>query len=296
MTNKDLIYVIEQIGREKGIDKEILFEALESALLSASKKTMGVADNVRMQIDRQTGSLRVFARKKVVEEVTDREARDRPRRGPQAQRRGRAGRRARAGAGPPGVRAHRRPDGQAGHPAAGARRRARRHLLRVHRQGRPDRARRRPPHREAQRDRRDRQGRGVLLPSASRSPASATTRATASAPTCSRSRRRPRARRSCSRGRIPATSRGCSRPRSPRSRRASCRCARPPARRASAPRSPWRRPSATSIRSAPAWACAARASRSSAASCAARRSTSSSGRTIPRRSWRARCRRPRCRR
>jgi len=71
MINKDLIYVIEQIGREKGIGKEVLFEAVESALLSASKKTMGLADNVRMELDRQTGALRVFARKKVVEEVVD---------------------------------------------------------------------------------------------------------------------------------------------------------------------------------------------------------------------------------
>jgi N utilization substance protein A len=69
--NKDLIYVIEQIGREKGIGKEVLFEAVESALLSASKKTMGLADNVRMELDRQTGALRVYARKKVVEVVTD---------------------------------------------------------------------------------------------------------------------------------------------------------------------------------------------------------------------------------
>jgi N utilization substance protein A len=71
MMNKDLIYVIEQIGREKGISKEVLFEALESALLSASKKTMGAADNVRMQIDRHSGALRVFARKKVVTATTD---------------------------------------------------------------------------------------------------------------------------------------------------------------------------------------------------------------------------------
>ena len=71
MTNKELIYVIEQIGREKGIGKEVLFEAVESALLSASKKTMGLADNVRMELDRHTGNLRVFARKKVVEAVTD---------------------------------------------------------------------------------------------------------------------------------------------------------------------------------------------------------------------------------
>src|SRR5215467_11461617 len=69
--NRELLIVIEQIGREKGIDKETLFEALESALLSASRKTLGAAENVRMEIDRQTGALKVFGRKKVVEEVTD---------------------------------------------------------------------------------------------------------------------------------------------------------------------------------------------------------------------------------
>src|SRR5882672_1681314 len=69
--NKELIYVIGQMATEKGIDKEILFEALESALLSASKKTMGVADNTRMELDRHTGVLKVFARKKVVESVAD---------------------------------------------------------------------------------------------------------------------------------------------------------------------------------------------------------------------------------
>src|SRR5207245_10921898 len=69
MMNKELIYVIGQMATEKGIDKEVLFEALESALLSASKKTMGVADNARMELDRHTGALRVFARNKVVESV-----------------------------------------------------------------------------------------------------------------------------------------------------------------------------------------------------------------------------------
>ena len=69
--NRELINVIEQIAREKGIDKEILFEALESALLSASRKTLGPAENVRMHIDRKSGDLRVYCRKKVVEEVTD---------------------------------------------------------------------------------------------------------------------------------------------------------------------------------------------------------------------------------
>ena len=53
--NRELLYVIEQIGREKGIGTEVLFEALESALLSASKRTMGVGENVRLTVDRLAG-------------------------------------------------------------------------------------------------------------------------------------------------------------------------------------------------------------------------------------------------
>ena len=69
--NRELLHVIEQIGREKGIGTEVLFEALESALLSASKRTMGVGENVRLTVDRKTGAIRVFAEKNVVEAVTD---------------------------------------------------------------------------------------------------------------------------------------------------------------------------------------------------------------------------------
>jgi transcription termination/antitermination protein NusA len=69
--NRELIMVIEQLSREKGIDKEILFEALESALLSASRKSLGPADNVRIHIDRKTGEMRAYARRKVVAEVDD---------------------------------------------------------------------------------------------------------------------------------------------------------------------------------------------------------------------------------
>jgi transcription termination/antitermination protein NusA len=69
--NRELIMLIEQLGREKGIDKEILFEAVESALLSASRKRLGSADNARIEIDRKTGQLREYRRMKVVEEVTD---------------------------------------------------------------------------------------------------------------------------------------------------------------------------------------------------------------------------------
>jgi N utilization substance protein A len=69
--NRELRQAIEQVGREKGIPTEVLFEALESALLSASKRTMDVGDNARLTIDRQSGAIRVFAEKKVVEKVAD---------------------------------------------------------------------------------------------------------------------------------------------------------------------------------------------------------------------------------
>jgi N utilization substance protein A len=69
--NRELVAVIEQIGREKGIDKEVLFEAVETALLSASRKTVGTAENIRLELDRATGALRVYSRTKVVEDVTD---------------------------------------------------------------------------------------------------------------------------------------------------------------------------------------------------------------------------------
>jgi N utilization substance protein A len=72
--NRELIMIIDQLGREKGIDKEVLFEALESALLSASRKSLGPAENVRVHIDRKTGAFRVYQRKKVVTDVTDPEA------------------------------------------------------------------------------------------------------------------------------------------------------------------------------------------------------------------------------
>src|SRR5438552_8790966 len=69
--NRELIMVIDQLGREKGIDKEVLFEALETALLSASRKSLGPGDNVRNHMNRKTGDIRIYQRKQVVEEVSD---------------------------------------------------------------------------------------------------------------------------------------------------------------------------------------------------------------------------------
>lgn len=69
--NIDFVEALEEIEREKGISKEILFEAIEAALISSYKKNFNAAPNVRVDIDRTTGLIKVFARKMVVEEVVD---------------------------------------------------------------------------------------------------------------------------------------------------------------------------------------------------------------------------------
>jgi len=61
----------EQLGKEKGISPEILFDAVEAALISAYKRNFSSAQNVRVSMDRATGEIHVYARKTVVEEVTD---------------------------------------------------------------------------------------------------------------------------------------------------------------------------------------------------------------------------------
>jgi N utilization substance protein A len=61
----DLIHALEQLEREKGIDKEILIEAIEAALISAYKRNFSSSQNVRVSIDRDTGDFKVFALKRV---------------------------------------------------------------------------------------------------------------------------------------------------------------------------------------------------------------------------------------
>jgi N utilization substance protein A len=69
--NKELIEALNQIEKEKDISKDILLEALENSLVAACKNNYGRADNIKVNIDRITGEVNVFAMKEVVEEVTD---------------------------------------------------------------------------------------------------------------------------------------------------------------------------------------------------------------------------------
>ncbi|GAB3794834.1 transcription termination factor NusA [Virgibacillus kimchii] len=70
MSNQ-LFDAIDYLVEEKGIDKDILLEALEAALISAYKKNFKSATNVRIELNEETGKMGVFARKTVVEEVED---------------------------------------------------------------------------------------------------------------------------------------------------------------------------------------------------------------------------------
>lgn len=69
--NAEFMQAFEQLGREKGIAPEVLFDAIEAALISAYKRNFSSAQNVRVALDRDTGEIHVYARKAVVEEVTD---------------------------------------------------------------------------------------------------------------------------------------------------------------------------------------------------------------------------------
>lgn len=68
---EDFLSVVEQICAEKGIDQDVLFDAIDAALVSAYKKNFGTASNVQVNINRNTGEVKVFSAKKVVEEVED---------------------------------------------------------------------------------------------------------------------------------------------------------------------------------------------------------------------------------
>jgi transcription termination/antitermination protein NusA len=69
--NVEFIEALEQLQKEKGIDKDTLIEAIEAALISGYKRNFNSAPNVRVEINRDTGVVRVFARKTVVEEPED---------------------------------------------------------------------------------------------------------------------------------------------------------------------------------------------------------------------------------
>ncbi|GKS59967.1 transcription termination/antitermination protein NusA [Nitrospira sp.] len=69
--NKELIAVIDEIGRQKGIDKQRVLNAVESALQTAAKKRFGQGENIQVEIDPKTGEISVVSVKTIVETVTN---------------------------------------------------------------------------------------------------------------------------------------------------------------------------------------------------------------------------------
>ncbi|HLC21467.1 MAG TPA: transcription termination factor NusA [Candidatus Methylomirabilis sp.] len=65
----NVLQVIEQIGREKGIEPEVLIDAVGAAILSASRKTLGPALDLRVEFDQGSGSFKLYVVRKVVEKV-----------------------------------------------------------------------------------------------------------------------------------------------------------------------------------------------------------------------------------
>jgi N utilization substance protein A len=71
--NPELIEALRLLEKERGIEAEVLFEAIEEALVFAYKREFEAksTDNIRAEIDRQTGEMRVYLTKTVVETVED---------------------------------------------------------------------------------------------------------------------------------------------------------------------------------------------------------------------------------
>ncbi|MCR4750011.1 MAG: transcription termination factor NusA [Lachnospiraceae bacterium] len=69
--NKELIEALNALEKEKEISKETLFDAIENSLLTACKNHFGKADNVKVEIDRETGDYLCYAEKEVVASADD---------------------------------------------------------------------------------------------------------------------------------------------------------------------------------------------------------------------------------
>jgi N utilization substance protein A len=67
----NLNYIIDQVGKDKGIDRKVIIEALEQAVLTASRKKYGHQGEIEVHFNEEAGEVELFQFKQVVEEVTD---------------------------------------------------------------------------------------------------------------------------------------------------------------------------------------------------------------------------------
>ena len=69
--SSELLDALNILEKEKGISREVLVDAIEAALISAYSRNFNQAQNVRIDLNLDRGTMRVFARKEVVDEVFD---------------------------------------------------------------------------------------------------------------------------------------------------------------------------------------------------------------------------------
>jgi len=69
--NKEILEIISQLGREKGIDEEILIDALKNALETAARKKLETNCPLQIEFNRETGEIEVSFEKTVANEVTN---------------------------------------------------------------------------------------------------------------------------------------------------------------------------------------------------------------------------------
>lgn len=69
--NVEFLEALKDLEKERNISADIILDAIDAALVSAYKKNFGSSQNVRTEINRETGDFHVYSRKTIVEEVED---------------------------------------------------------------------------------------------------------------------------------------------------------------------------------------------------------------------------------
>ena len=68
---ENLNRILDQVGRDKGIDRKVLIEAIESAMLAAARKMYGTEREIEARYNEEIGEVELFEFKEVVEKVSD---------------------------------------------------------------------------------------------------------------------------------------------------------------------------------------------------------------------------------
>src|SRR5271155_3466080 len=74
--NKEILLVVEAVSNEKGVDKGVIFQAIEAALEMATKKRAGADIDVKVTIDQKTGDYKTVRRWLVIDDTQEEEEGD----------------------------------------------------------------------------------------------------------------------------------------------------------------------------------------------------------------------------